>query len=162
MFNWVLTLTPVIPDESRDHEEADKKHVTLPGNASIQPESIFMVRSPSEDICILKKILPNQIENFTVIIYNSFEKKKPERLFIGYLLSYLKTNVKLYQVFIHFPGITTFPVSFVRQRKLYQSLFYKMKKLKRNSQISNSSLTVTTLNQVFIIFDSSCFKLRHA
>ena len=79
--------------------------MTLPGYASIQPGIIVMIRSPSEDNCILKTI-----ENFTAIIYNNLETKSTERLLIGLLLSYVKTNVKLVYtcLYIHFPGMATF------------------------------------------------------
>ena len=55
MFDW--TLHKLQGTRSSDHEEADKKLVALTGNSSIQPGSIVMIRSPSEDICILKIIL---------------------------------------------------------------------------------------------------------
>ena len=74
MFDWILNKL-LVPDKSRDHVKADKKLVALPGNASIQPGSIVMVRSPFDDIYILKIILLRQFENFTAIINNSIEKK---------------------------------------------------------------------------------------
>ena len=74
MFDWILNKL-LVPDKSRDHVKADKKLVALPGNASIQPGSIVMVRSPFDDIYILKIILLCQFENFTAITNNSIEKK---------------------------------------------------------------------------------------
>ena len=74
MLDWILNKL-LAPDKSRVHEAADKKLVALPGSPLIQPGSIVMVRSPFDDICILKIILPRQFENFTVIINNSLEKK---------------------------------------------------------------------------------------
>ena len=74
MFGWILNKL-LVQDKSRDHVKADKKLVDLPGNTSIQPGSIVMVRSPFDDIYILKIILLCQFENFTAIINNSLEKK---------------------------------------------------------------------------------------
>ena len=74
MFDWILNKL-LIPDKSRDHGETDKKLVALPGNASIQPGSIAMVRSPFDDIYVLKIILLCQFQNFPAIINNSLEKK---------------------------------------------------------------------------------------
>ena len=73
MFDWILN--KLLGTRSSDHEEADKKLVALPGNASIRPGSIVMIRLPSEDNCILKTILTHQFENFTAIIDNNLEKK---------------------------------------------------------------------------------------
>ena len=59
MFDWILNKF-LVPDKSRDHKETNKKLLSLPGNPLIQGGSIVMVRSPSDDICILRIILLHQ------------------------------------------------------------------------------------------------------
>ena len=75
MFDWILNKL-LVPDKSRDHGETDKKLVALPGNASIQPGSLVMVRSLFDEIYIIKIILLCQFQNFPDIINNSLKWKR--------------------------------------------------------------------------------------